>query len=252
MVYIHHVQGLSQQWEAYEPHHHQTWEKLYGRQRKNLKGKASDLFLTCLDKMQDSLTSALVPRVDAMEEELHTATGWRLKVVPGLIPVQDFFELLAAKRFCTSTWVRQPHQLDYIEEPDMFHDTFGHIPPLLNQDFAAFMNRFGEIGVALIRAGHDDAVLRLQRLYWYVVEFGFLKNSEGEAKLLGAGIMSSFGETEYAWSRRFKLKQFELSRVMETSFRTDEIQQEYFVLNNLVQLRLELNGWFDQFNLSHG
>ena len=246
------VQGLSQHWESYETHHHETWEKLYNRQRKNLKGKASELYLTCLDKMQGSLTSDLVPRVDAMEAELHAATGWRLRVVPGLIPVQDFFELLADKRFCTSTWVRQPHQLDYIEEPDMFHDTFGHIPPLLNGDFAAFMHRFGEIGMALLRAGHHDAVLGLQRLYWYVVEFGFLKNPDGETKVFGAGIMSSFGETEHAWSRRFKLNAFDLSRVMETSFRTDEIQQEYFVVNDLVQLRHELNGWFDQFDLTHG
>ena len=250
MVYIHHmVQGLSQQWEAYELHHHQTWEKLYGRQRKNLTGKASTFF-DLLDKMQDSLTSNLVPRVDAMEEELHTATGWRLKVVPGLIPFR-IFRVVGGQEILHLHLVRQPTSSITSRSLTCSMtrlDTF----LLAEPDFAAFMNRFGEIGVALIRAGHDDAVLRLQRLYWYVVEFGFLKNSEGEAKLLGAGIMSSFGETEYAWSRRFKLKQFELSRVMETSFRTDEIQQEYFVLNDLVQLRLELNGWFDQFNLSHG
>ena len=131
----------------------------------------------------------------------------------------------------------------------MFHDTFGHIPPLLNRDFAAFMNRFGEIGVALIQAGHDDAVLRLQRLYWYVVEFGFLKNSEGEAKLLGAGIMSSFGETNHAWALREQLRPFDLEEVMSTPFRTDVIQTKYFIVEDVVQLRHDLDQWFHGFQL---
>ena len=122
------AQGLLQHWNEYAPSHHETWSKLYQRQKANLEGKASALYLDCLRAMEDSLTCDHVPRIAAMEAQLKASTGWSLTVVPGLIPVEEFFELLAAKRFCTSTWVRRPDQLDYIEEPDMFHDTFGHIP----------------------------------------------------------------------------------------------------------------------------
>ena len=158
------AQGLLQQWDAYAPDHHDTWRRLYERQRANLEGKASPLYLASLDQMSETLTCESVPRIPAMEAQLLETTGWSLTVVPGLIPVNDFFQLLANKRFCTSTWVRRPDQLDYIEEPDMFHDTFGHIPPLMNSDFASFMHRFGEIGAALVKAGEEEAVLGLQRL----------------------------------------------------------------------------------------
>ena len=125
------VQGLLQHWDAYTDDHHNTWKRLYERQVANLEGKASPLYLRSLAVMQGALTRDDVPRISAMEALLQQTTGWSLTVVPGLIPVEDFFQLLAQKRFCTSTWVRRPDQLDYIEEPDMFHDTFGHIPPLM-------------------------------------------------------------------------------------------------------------------------
>jgi phenylalanine-4-hydroxylase len=199
--------------------------------------------------MSDTLTQSLVPKVAEMEKQLHATTGWSLAVVPGLIPVEDFFQLLASKRFCTSTWVRRPDQLDYIEEPDMFHDTFGHIPPLMNADFAAFMHRFGEVGSALARAGQEEAVLGLQRLYWYFVEFGFVRGENGTAELMGAGIMSSYGETNHAWHLRDALIPFELEVVMNTPFRTDVIQTKYFVVEDVVALRLELDRWFAGFHL---
>jgi phenylalanine-4-hydroxylase len=184
-----------------------------------------------------------------MEAQLLDTTGWSLTVVPGLIPVDDFFQLLANKRFCTSTWVRRPDQLDYIEEPDMFHDTFGHIPPLMDPDFAAFMHRFGEVGAALVAAGEDEAVLGLQRLYWYFVEFGFVRGAEGTPQLMGAGIMSSFGETNHAWGLRETLIPFSLGEVMNTPFRTDVIQTKYFIVEDVVELRHDLDRWFAGFAL---
>ena len=243
------TQGLLQHWNEYAPSHHETWGKLYQRQKDNLEGKASALYLDCLRAMEDSLTCDDVPRIAAMEAQLKASTGWSLTVVPGLIPVEEFFELLAAKRFCTSTWVRRPDQLDYIEEPDMFHDTFGHIPPLMNPDFAAFMHRFGEVGVALSKAGESEAVLGLQRLYWYFVECGFVKGEGGQPQLLGAGIMSSFGETNHAWGLRHELVPFDLVEVMDTPFRTDVIQTNYFIVEDVVQLRIELDAWFARFKL---
>lgn len=238
------VQGLSQQWDAYVPDHHDTWRRLYERQRSNLEGKASPLYLESLDRMSQTLTCMSVPRIASMESQLKETTGWSLTVVPGLIPVDDFFHLLAAKRFCTSTWVRRPDQLDYIEEPDMFHDTFGHIPPLMDPDFAAFMHRFGEVGSALVAEGDEEAVLGLQRLYWYFVEFGFVRGADGSPELMGAGIMSSFGETNHAWELRGTLLPFSIGEVMRTPFRTDVIQTKYFVVEDVVQLREDLEVWF--------
>lgn len=249
-MYFHHmVQGLSQQWEAYVPHHHDTWRRLYERQRANLEGKASPLYLANLDRMVQSLTINSVPRVLDMESQLQSTTGWSLTIVPGLIPVEEFFHLLSNKAFCTSTWVRRPDQLDYIEEPDMFHDTFGHIPPLMDQDFAAFMHRFGEVGAALAKAGEDEAVLGLQRLYWYFVEFGFVRGEDGNPQLMGAGIMSSFGETNHAWELRDTLIPFSIEEVMRTPFRTDVIQTKYFIVDDVVQLRHDLDSWFHGLNV---
>ena len=244
------VQGLLQHWDSYSVDQHDTWRRLYERQATNLVGKASPLYLDSLKAMKLALTRNEVPRISAMEALLQSTTGWSLTVVPGLIPVEDFFKLLAQKRFCTSTWVRRPDQLDYIEEPDMFHDTFGHIPPLMNADFAAFMQRFGEVGSALVETGEAEAVLGLQRLYWYFVEFGFVRGAAGDPELLGTGIMSSFGETNHAWSLKDALRPFVLEEVMDTPFRTDVIQTEYFLVDDVVELRRDLDRWFATFNLS--
>lgn len=225
----------------YPNERHDTWRFLYERQRDNLAEKAAPLYVQSLDAM-DSLTSATIPRVDAMAAQLGQATGWGVKIVPGLIEVDDFFALLADKKFCTSVWVRGADQVDYIEEPDMFHDTFGHIPPLMDPIFADFMHRFGEIGHALKE--HTDRVEQLQRLYWYFVEFGFLRQS-GHPKVFGAGLMSSFGETNNAWASRQDLRPFDLAEVMATPFTTTEIQSTYFVIDSIPSVISELNNWFD-------
>ena len=177
-----------------------------------------------------------------MSAQLAETTGWGLVIVPGLIPVDDFFSLLARKQFCTSTWVRRRDQLDYLEEPDMFHDTFGHVPPLMDAEFSLFMQRFGEIGVAL--RGNDEAVLALQRLYWFFVEFGFVEEN-GIPKAFGAGIMSSYGETHHAWSLRTDLRKFTLEGAMSTPFTTTEIQQTYFLVEDIPEVIRSLNAWHE-------
>jgi phenylalanine-4-hydroxylase len=219
---------------------HETWATLYGRQRLLLEEKAAPLYLQALDSMS-SLTEKEIPRVERMSKELGRTTGWGLEIVPGLIPVDDFFALLAQRRFCTSTWVRKPEQLDYLEEPDMFHDTFGHVPPLMNADFATFMQRFGEIGVAL--RGNQQRVLELQRLYWFFVEFGFLEQ-KGMPLAFGAGIMSSHGETQHAWGRRRDLRKFTMEGVMTTPFTTTEIQTTYFLIEDISEVIRDLDAWF--------
>jgi len=223
----------------YDEVQHGTWSLLYRRQRENLEAKGARLYIDALDSME-SLTEETIPRVDAMSAELERTTGWGLVIVPGLIPVDDFFALLADRKFCTSTWVRRRDQLDYLEEPDMFHDTFGHVPPLLDSDFAQFMQRFGEIGVAL--KGNDEAVLALQRLYWFFVEFGFVEE-QGMPKAFGAGIMSSFGETNHSWDLRTDLRKFTLEGTMSTPFTTTEIQSTYFLVEDIPEVIRQLNDW---------
>ena len=225
----------------YDEVQHGTWSLLYQRQRENLEDKAARLYLDALDRM-DALTEPTIPRVDEMSAQLAETTGWGLVIVPGLIPVDDFFSLLARKQFCTSTWVRRRDQLDYLEEPDMFHDTFGHVPPLMDAEFSLFMQRFGEIGVAL--RGNDEAVLALQRLYWFFVEFGFVEEN-GIPKAFGAGIMSSYGETHHAWSLRTDLRKFTLEGAMSTPFTTTEIQQTYFLVEDIPEVMRSLNAWHE-------
>ena len=225
----------------YDEVQHGTWSLLYQRQRENFEDKAARLYLDALDRM-DALTEPTIPRVDEMSAQLAETTGWGLVIVPGLIPVDDFFSLLARKQFCTSTWVRRRDQLDYLEEPDMFHDTFGHVPPLMDAEFSLFMQRFGEIGVAL--RGNDEAVLALQRLYWFFVEVGFVEEN-GIPKAFGAGIMSSYGETHHAWSLRTDLRKFTLEGAMSTPFTTTEIQQTYFLVEDIPEVIRSLNAWHE-------
>ena len=225
----------------YSAGHHETWRFLYERQRANLVDKAAPLYLDSLDAM-DSLTCSTIPRVDAMAEQLKRTTGWGIQIVPGLIEVDVFFSLLANKKFCTSVGVRGADQVDYIEEPDMFHDTYGHIPPLMDAMFAKFMHRFGEIGQAM--SEQPERILELQRLYWYFVEFGFVEYN-GEPRIFGAGIMSSFGEANHAWSSRHNLLPFDLAEVMATPFITTEIQSKYFVIDSISSVISQLNDWFN-------
>jgi len=240
-----HTMILTQKFEDYTQEQHETWTFLYDRQKAHLQGKASRLYLETLDEMSESLTRTTIPMVEKMALQLKEATGWSIEIVPGLISPSEFFKLLSKKQFCTSTWVRRKDQVDYIEEPDMFHDTFGHIPPLMNTDFASFMHRFGEVGTAIANDGRDFQVTQLQRLYWFFVEFGFIRE-EGEAKLFGAGIMSSYGETSHAWELRNKLKVFNLEEVMSTPFRADVIQNDYYILDSIPNLERDLNTWFER------
>jgi phenylalanine-4-hydroxylase len=218
---------------------HGTWSTLYRRQRDNLEDKGARLYLGALDRME-VLTEEEIPKVDRMSAALQESTGWGLVIVPGLIPVDDFFALLSRRQFCTSTWVRRPDQLDYLEEPDMFHDTFGHVPPLMDPEFALFMQRFGEIGVDL--CGNEQAVLALQRLYWFFVEFGFVEES-GMPRAFGAGIMSSYGETNHAWNLRSDLRKFTLEGAMSTPFTTTEIQSTYFLIEDIPEVIREMEEW---------
>ncbi len=209
-----------------------VWETLFSRQAKQLKHYACKAYLDCLEEMSPVLNKDTIPDFEKINDWFESQTDWKITVVKGLIPVDDFFELLANKQFCSSTWLRSPDSLDYLEEPDMFHDIFGHIPLLANTTFSNFAQEFGKLGVKL--KANTEAVIALQRLYWYTIEFGLIK--EETLKIYGAGIISSFGETSRSVSLDVKHTAFEISDVLNKTFRTDIMQEEYVVVESLEQL----------------
>jgi phenylalanine-4-hydroxylase len=209
-----------------------VWRTLFERQQANLQSKVCNEYQVALENMSDVLHAHEIPNFSKIDEWFEDKTGWKIKVVPGLIPVDDFFELLANKMFCSSTWLRSMSQLDYLEEPDMFHDIFGHIPLLSNPVFSDFMQTFGTLGA---RLKHDqNAVRQLQRLYWYTIEFGMIQIQQ--PKIYGAGIISSFGETNRSMLHDVRKTPFEMDQILEKPFKTDEIQNEYICIDSFEQL----------------
>lgn len=224
---------MKQEFEQYTQEDRLVWKTLFERQVKNLEGKACPEYLSCLDQMRDVLHANNIPRFDAVNEWFADHTGWEIEVVPGLIPVDEFFSLLAEKKFCSSTWLRTLAQLDYLEEPDMFHDTFGHIPLLVNPQYSQFMQEFGRIGTAAI--GNETRILQLQRLYWFSIEFGLISSAQGRS-IYGAGILSSFGETNSSLSSAMEVLPFDIKVIIQREFITSEPQNSYFEIESFTQL----------------
>ena len=224
---------MKQDMNAYTSEDFLVWKTLFDRQVENLKDKGSKHYLAALKQMESVLNRQLIPDFRAINGFFEESTGWSIEVVPGLIPVEQFFELLAEKKFCSSTWLRTMKQLDYLEEPDMFHDVFGHIPLLSNPVFSAFAHEFGKIGKSLI--GNEQALIQLQRLYWFTIEFGVIRE-EGIIKSYGAGIMSSFGETNRIFNKNCEFLEFDIEMVLNKEFWTDKLQEEYVVIDSLEQL----------------
>ncbi len=188
--------------------------------------KGCSEYIECLDILYPALNEFFIPDFIDLNYRLNQLTGWSIEVVRGLIEVEDFFLLLANKKFPSSTWIRKPHQLDYLEEPDMFHDIFGHVPLLANGKFSSFMQDFGKLGVEYI--DEPQVVKELQRLYWFTIEFGLIR--ENGRKVFGAGICSSYGETNHSLQQDVEVIPFDLAQVISTEFRTDVVQTKYFEL----------------------
>jgi phenylalanine-4-hydroxylase len=222
---------LQQVWENYTEEDHAVWKVLFDRQLENLAEKAWSSYLACIPRT--GIFGNSVPDFSGIENSLAQSTGWKIEVVKGIIPVGEFLSLLSRKRFCSSTWLRQRHQLDYLEEPDMFHDTFGHIPLLADKKYARFVEEFANLGLRF--AHHEKAALLLERLYWFTIEFGLMKEA-GKLKIYGAGILSSFGESNHIYSDRVSLRDFSVRDILLTPFRNDEVQNLYFVVNDMNDL----------------
>lgn len=223
---------MKQQFEKYTKEDFLVWKTLFERQEKNLQDKACKEYLEALENMKDVLNANSIAKFSDLNHWFESRTGWEIYCVPGLIPVGEFFDLLSQKKFCSSTWLRSMDQLDYLEEPDMFHDTFGHIPLLSNPVFSDFAHEFGKLGKSL--AHDEEKVLMLQRLYWFTIEFGLIE--QNGLKIYGAGIASSFGESISSLAKGNEKLKFEMDEVLNQVFKTDEIQNTYFVIESFESL----------------
>ena len=224
---------MEQHYSQYNESDSEVWKILFNRQYKNLQDKVCKEYLECLNNFNSCLNENEIPDFRKINAFFLDHTGWEIHVVPGLIPVEQFLTLLAEKKFCSSTWLRSKDKLDYLEEPDMFHDIFGHIPLLLNPVFSEFVHAFGKLGKKHIQ--HKEFILKIQRLYWYTIEFGLIKQ-DNELKIFGAGIVSSFGESNSIHDKKIEKIEYDIEKVMATSFYTDAIQDKYFVANSMDEL----------------
>jgi phenylalanine-4-hydroxylase len=216
---------IPQDWDHYTAEDHATWDTLFARQLAMLPGRASEAFLRGIDVLK--LSKPGIPDFTELSERLTAATGWRVVAVPGLIPDDVFFDCLADRIFVAGNFIRRPDQLDYLEEPDVFHDVFGHVPMLADPVFGDYMVAYGKGGQ---RAGSLGALKRLARLYWYTVEFGLVREGGG-MRIYGSGIVSSHGESLFALDDPSPNRiGFDLKRVMRTDYRIDDYQQTYFVI----------------------
>ncbi len=225
---------IDQGWACYTAAEHAVWQTLFERQTRLLPGRACDEFVQGMQALP--LRADQIPDFRALSEVLMQATGWQVVAVPGLVPDAVFFEHLANRRFPAGHFIRKPHELDYLEEPDVFHDVFGHVPMLMNPVMADFIQAYGEGGLKAQRLGK---LHQLARVYWYTVEFGLLRQ-HGGLRIYGAGIASSSAESLFAVDDPSPHRiAFDLERVMRTLYRIDDFQESYFVLDSLDQL-LEL------------
>ncbi|MBF6023285.1 phenylalanine 4-monooxygenase [Lysobacter niastensis] len=224
---------VEQPWASYSSTDHEVWATLFKRQREVLVGRASDEFLRTQEAM--GMSSDRIPKFDDLNRMLRKATGWELVGVEGLLPELTFFDHLANRRFPVTWWIRRPEQLDYLSEPDLFHDLFGHVPLLMNPVFADYMQAYGKGGVKAHGIG-PEALVNLTRLYWYTVEFGLIKQDDG-LRIYGSGIVSSKGESIHCLESKAPNRiGFDLERIMRTRYRIDTYQKTYFVIDSYEQL----------------
>ena len=222
---------VPERWEAFTPEDHRVWDLLFARQQARLAGRVVREFEQGLDVLR--LSHPGIPRLAELNERLEPRTGWTIVPVPGLVPDDIFFGHLSRRRFPAGNFIRSAAQLDYLEEPDIFHDVFGHVPMLAQPRVADFMQALGEEGLNAIAAGAGH---RLARLYWYTIEFGLAREA-GELRIYGAGLASSFGEAAYSLeSGAPRRLPFDLHRVLRTRYRPDAFQPCYFVIDSFDEL----------------
>jgi phenylalanine-4-hydroxylase len=224
-------QNLKQDYDLYTPEDFLVWKTLFERQMLLLEELASSEYLKSIKTVK--FCAEKIPDFREVNEILGKETGWCLEVVEGIINEEDFFVLLSQKKFPATTWLRKLSELDYLPEPDMFHDVFAHVPLLINQKFCDFFRTIGDLGVE--NRTNPEILTMLGRLYWFTVEFGLIKENE-KLKIYGAGILSSFGESKFSVSHEPQHLDFNVEEIMRTAFENDKIQDKYFVISSFDQL----------------
>jgi phenylalanine-4-hydroxylase len=225
---------IDQGWDQYTPAQHAVWKTLFDRQLALLQGRACDEFVRGMRALP--IGAEQIPDFRRLSESLMKATGWQVVAVPGLVPDEVFFEHLANRRFPSGNFIRRADELDYLEEPDVFHDVFGHVPMLMHPVIADYIQAYGQGGLKAQRLGK---LAQLARVYWYTVEFGLVQQADG-LRIYGSGIASSSSESVFAIDDPSPNRvRFNLERVMRTHYRIDDFQETYFVIRNLEEL-LEL------------
>ena len=222
---------MKQIYENYTAEDQKVWGILFDRQFPSLPKAATTEFTKGL-KLVNFINEG-IPNFEKTNEILRGLTGWEIYAVPGIVEDGLFFELMANKKFPATTWVRKMSQLDYLEEPDMFHDVFAHIPLLTNQAFVDFLQAISQFGHEWIE--DEWAIHLLSRIYWYTIEFGLIRE-EGEVKIYGAGILSSAGETKYSLSDEPNHFEYDVDKILETPYRKDKMQENYFIIESYEQL----------------
>ncbi len=224
-------QNLKQDYNLYTPEDFLVWKTLFERQMILLNELASSDYLESVKTVK--FCAEKIPDFKALNEILGKETGWSLEVVEGIINEEDFFNLLSQKKFPATTWLRKLSELDYLPEPDMFHDVFAHVPLLTNQQFCDFFKAIGDLGVK--HKQYPEVLIMLGRIYWFTVEFGLIKEND-KLKIYGAGILSSYGESKFSVSSEPTHLPFDAETVMNTAFENDKIQDKYFVIASFDQL----------------
>lgn len=218
-------------YENYTPHDFEVWETLFNRQINLLHDTASKEYLKAHNTI--NFSPKRIPDFKEVNTILGNITGWNLHVVPCISPQKAFFQLLAQKKFTATCWLRTMEQLDYLEEPDMFHDVFGHVPLLTNTSYCNFFK--GISNIALEHIDNHLAIDLLGKIYWFTIEFGLIRE-EGQMKIYGAGIMSSFGEVKHCLSDKVTHTDFDVEKIFSTDYRTDQMQNLYYVIDSYEQL----------------
>ena len=224
---------MTQNYSTYTPDEQAVWKLLFDRQMHRLPGRASQAYMDGIETT--GFPNSHIPDFERdLNPRLLPITGWRVVAVPGLIGNREFFELMANRQFPATTWLRSRNQLDYLPEPDMFHDTFGHVPVLTNQHFCDFLAALSRIALRFV--DHQEAIDMISRLYWYTVEFGLIQEMEG-LRIYGGGILSSPGETVYSLESDIpKRTPYNVATLLQTPYIIDHFQEQYFVIDSYEQL----------------
>jgi phenylalanine-4-hydroxylase len=221
------IRPTAQVYGNYTPEDFLVWQLLFERQMVQLRSMASTAYLGAVERI--GFTADAIPRFENINTRLDGLTGWKLQVVPGEVPARDFFEMLARRIFPATCWLRTYDELDYVEEPDMFHDVFGHVPLLADEAYADFIHAFGQLAQLFI--DDEAAITQLSRLYWFTIEFGLIRE-HGQRRIYGAGILSSPAESKHSLSDAVSVKPFAATEVLARAFRTDVMQDCYYMIDS--------------------